>query len=206
MNVSFYEWQTYFPFLSTQLLDHVNEIQDELHTLKNVKWNDWPETNLYMKDKGQTWRVIPFCYTFPSNTGKTNWVESSSNLFPKTVQILKSIPGLKTALFSKMGPSTSLLPHDGWKEISNYVLRCHLALDIPGNNISGVAVGNKVKFHTQNEILCFDDAKIHSGFNLHTEKERTVLIFDVERPFGIAQGNAKGGATLELQNFMDYFS
>lgn len=202
---SFFDWRDHFPFLSP-LLSQVEAINAEVAAARQAKWSDWPETNLYMRDQGQSWRVIPFCYTFPSNTGVTQWVESSSALLPGTVRTLKAIPGLKTALLSRMGPSTTLVPHDGWREISNHVLRCHLALDIPGPRVSGVAIDEELMFHEQGKILCFDDAKVHSGFNLHPEKERTVLIFDIARPPGVATGIASGGATAELQSFMDYFS
>jgi len=201
----FFDWQVFFPSLAG-LLEKVEVINLELAEIADgsARWHDWPETSLY-RGAGESWKVIPFCYTFPADTGVTQWVESSCNILPRTSSILRELPGLRTALLSKMGPNTSLTPHDGWREISNHVLRCHLPLKLPGRCVSGVSVGDVVRFHEEGDFLCFDDALVHSGFNRHPTAARTVLIFDLVRPAGVPLGQASGGATAELENFMAYF-
>jgi hypothetical protein len=126
-----------------------------------------------------------------------------------TTALLRSLgPGLRTALFSRLGPGTVLAPHDGWAELSNHVLRCHLALSIPAAppGCSGVAVEGLAQPHSQGSVLCFDDSRVHSGFNTSPTQERTVLIIDMARPAGVRPGRATEGATRELADFMAYFN
>lgn len=57
-------------------------------------------------------QVLPFMYTFPGNDpSKTAWVDSSVAQCPFTTRVLRSLPGIRTALFSRMGPSTILTAH-----------------------------------------------------------------------------------------------
>ena len=73
-------------------------------------WPNWPEDH-YVGEDGD-WRVFPLCYTFPAHdASKTVWVDATCAQCPKTVEILKKIPGLRTALFSKLAPNTTLGSH-----------------------------------------------------------------------------------------------
>ena len=62
-----------------------------------------------------------------------------------------------------------------------------------------------MKYHTQKEIICFDDSKIHNAFNF-SESERIILIIDILRPLYIKKGNAPLGKTKELNNIMKLFN
>jgi len=203
----FFSWEALFPQAAAVKAAH-GAVAAELGAASSCRWHEWPETNLYMRNEGAEWNVIPFCYTFPADgSTPTTWVESSCALLPRTAALLRALgPSLRTALFSRLGPETTLAPHDGWAELSNHVLRCHLAVDIPEPGASGVAVEGTVQLHTQGEILCFDDSRVHSGFNNSPTHPRTVLIFDLARPPGCRPGRATLGATKELANFMAYFN
>lgn len=50
--------------------------------------------------------------------------------FPKTMAILRKVPGFSLAAFSQIEPGTAILPHRG---DSNANVRCHLGLIIPGS-------------------------------------------------------------------------
>ena len=210
----FFEPLSLFPFLSS-LPALAPALLEELRAAPPEKWHAWPETTLYMAagaDGGSgagapqpAWTVIPFCYTFPSDTGDTKWVPSSCAVLPRAAAALRALPGLKTALLSRLGPGTRLAPHQGWKEISNHVLRCHLALRIPQPGASGVTVEGSTRLHEEGALLCFDDSLTHSAFNEGAE-DRVVLIFDIARPAGVPEGTAQDGATAELESFMAYFS
>jgi aspartyl/asparaginyl beta-hydroxylase (cupin superfamily) len=117
------------------------------------------------------------------------------------------VPGIRTALLSRMGPKTSLTSHQGWATLSNHVLRVHLGVDIPddGPRVSGVAVEDDVRWHANGELLVFDDSKVHAAFNHHGSKPRVVLIFDIARPAEAPPGVATGGTTAELEDFMRHF-
>ena len=47
---------------------------------------------------------------------------------PQTYDLLRQIPNIRTALFSRLGPQTTLSNHRGWADLSNHVLRIHLPL------------------------------------------------------------------------------
>jgi hypothetical protein len=199
----FYNWRTVYPFLQA-LLDARSIIVEE--SRQASRWHDWPE-DLYSPTEGHLWKVVPFLHTFPANDpGKSLWVEPAVRACPRTAALLRRLPTIRTALFSRMGPNTSLSPHTGWADLSNHVLRCHIPLEVPpGESVCGITVDDETQFHAENEIICFDDSHIHSAFNNHESLSRTILIVDLERPAGAPAGTASGGTTEELAAFMDYF-
>ena len=207
----FYDALALFPFLS-HLPSEAPSFLAELRAAPAAAWHAWPETTLYMREDGvaTSWKVVPFCYTFPSDTGEVKWVASSCAVLPRISAALRSIPGLRIALLSRLGPGTRLSPHQGWKEISNHVLRVHLTLYVPARGCSGVVVegagGASTRAHAENELICFDDSLTHSAFKDHPSEDRVVLIFDILRPAGVAPGTAVDGATAELSSFMAYFN
>lgn len=202
----YYDWRDVFPFLQP-VLDAREEIFAELKAATGMsKWFDWPETELYAKDEGATWRVLPFCHCIPAtDASHLQWLPASASSCPATSSLLRRIPGLRTALFSRLGPSTTLTPHQGWADLSNHVLRCHLPLHVPSGGACGMVVEEEVKLHRVGEILMFDDSKVHYAFNSHSSESRYVLIFDIVRPPGLPKGLATGSTTDELQGFMAYF-
>lgn len=231
----FYDWREVFPFLAP-LLGETKAILDELIAFERSKPDglfDWPEKNLWDPSRGESWRVLPFVYTFPGNDqSKSVWLESASVACPRTAALLQRIPNLRTALFSKMGPNTELTPHQGWADLSNHVLRIHLPLYVPalpqipeedrtegkprpltdderrccGLTVDGppTAPGG-TRFHKMGEFIVFDDSKMHYAFNRHPSESRYVLIFDLQRPEGLPLGDAVGEMTEDLNNLINYF-
>jgi hypothetical protein len=201
----FYDWRKTYPFLETLRCSH-KDILDELSSA--TRWFDWPETSLYSPEAGHSWKVYPFLHTFPAwDASKSTWIQESMMACPKTASLLRKIPGIRTALFSRMGPNTHLTTHCGWADLANHVLRCHLALKVPAesDNTCGLVVDEAISYHKTGELIVFDDSKAHSAFNNHPTDWRYVLIFDVERPKGLPLGLATGSTTDELQSFIDYF-
>lgn len=102
-----------------------------------------------------------------------------------------------------------LFPHQGWGNHSNNVIRCHFGLDVPNGCYISVSDKNnlsdqEIKYHKNNEWLCFDDSKIHYAHN-PTNKDRIVLIVDVVRPKNIKRGNSTIGDTKELAEIINYY-
>ncbi len=57
-------------------------------------------------------QVLPFVHTFPGyDASKTTWVEATVEQCPKIAAVLKSIPGIRTALLSRLGANTTLGVH-----------------------------------------------------------------------------------------------
>ena len=88
-------------------------------------------------------------YTFPADDpSQTKYVEACCALCPQTVALLKRVPGVRTALLSKLGPGTVLGAHRGWADLSNHILRTHLGLIVPGDGAQcGTWVQGEVRRH-----------------------------------------------------------
>jgi hypothetical protein len=125
-----------------------------------LQWVPWPEDHFSTpNDYGNTkdWTVFPLVHTFPAyEPSKMKWVASTCAQCPKTANLLKLLPSLRTALFSKLGPGTKLSSHTGWADLANYVLRSHLCLQIPSDGSCGLIVNGEVSFSQFDFlIMCF---------------------------------------------------
>jgi len=198
---NFYEWRELFPELQL-LYDNVAVLVDEASRIQD--WTPWPEDHFALG--GVTdWTVFPFLHTFPAlDTSKSTWLQSTTIHCPNTTSLLRQVPNIRTALFSRLGPGTNLSCHTGWADLANYVLRCHVCLKVPAGQQCGLYVNGEVRHHEQGQILVFDDSKRHKAFNESSE-ERIVLIVDLLRPEHIPLGRAKGGHTQELDAFVSRF-
>ena len=188
------------------------------------QWTAWPERNHYQSDYDAdaddidgsypaSWTVFPLVYCFPaSDVSARKWIDKTCAFVPHTTTLLKKLgPVLRTALFSRLDPRTTLGSHTGWADLANHVLRVHIPLMVPsgGSNdgLCGTWVDGCVETHEEGRIICFDDSKTHRAFN-YSEEERIVLIIDLERPTGVGfpNGTASGGHTNELDAFIKHFS
>ncbi|GAB9464670.1 Aspartate beta-hydroxylase domain-containing protein 2 [Globisporangium polare] len=205
---NYYDYKELYPQLEV-LRDNFDVIVEEMKAVhQSSTWPFWPEKHYAEGDN--EWRVFPFCYTFPAfDASKTAWVPPTCAMCPRTVDILKGIPGIRTALFSKLGPGTTLTAHRGWADLSNHILRCHLGLVVPtfegGEPSCSMVVGGQKAAHGEREVLVFDDSKLHFAYNRHDEQTRVVLIVDLYRPDHLPRGRAKGGHSDELDEFIDTF-
>jgi hypothetical protein len=228
---SFYNWEEIYPELSIFLeKENFEAIVSEAKSIP--LWTPWPESH-FSKNGAIDWTVFPFLHTFPAlDISKKTFVDSTCNYCPKTIALLKRIPNIRTALFSRLGSGTELNPHTGWEDLANYVLRCHVTLIVPESQLCGLWVDHVEQYHKTGKIIVFDDSKTHYAFNRDAsssetinEKEndlesrpiitsnasdrektdRIVLIIDILRPSHLPLGNARGGHTPELDNFISQF-
>ena len=198
INKRFYKTHEISPELNN-IYDNLPLIKLEVEKLSN--WLPWPEKDLYDNSKKNitaSWNVIPFC-------GFGFWVDSTTKQCPVITKFLKSIPGLKLALLSKLSPYMKLKPHKGWANHSNYSIRCHFGISIPDNcyvSVKDDTSAEEVRQHEQDSWLIFDDSKTHWAEN-KSEKDRIVLIVDVERPDHIEIGKSSVGDSKELIDFVN---
>jgi ornithine lipid ester-linked acyl 2-hydroxylase len=98
---------------------------------------------------------------------------------PKTAALMRSIPGMRTAMFSILSPRKHILDHRGpYKG----VLRYHLGLIVPEDAPAcRIRVGEDVRHWREGESLVFDDTFNHEVWN-DTDETRVVLFVDVLRP------------------------
>ena len=119
----------------------------------------------------QAWKNIyfwNFMWQYHSNCRK----------FPKTYELLKSIPNLTFAEFTVLEPNSSVLPHIGE---TNTTIRGHLGISIPaGLPIAGIKVGSEERGWENGKVVLFSDCHFHTVWN-HSAQKRFVLIFDITK-------------------------
>jgi len=195
------------PLLSSE---NLNVIRQE--ALSIPQWTAWPERQHYSSSKDgsdePTWTVFPLCHCFPANdVSQRKFLDMTCNFVPNTMRLLKESLGdvLRTALFSRMRPETTLEAHTGWEDLANHVYRLHLPLVVPKGGLCGTWVDGVVETHEEGRPLCFDDSKVHRAFN-YSKEDRIVLIVDLARPESLPLGTAIGGHTDELDDFINSIS
>ena len=98
----YYDWRETFPQLQP-LVDNAEAIASEVRAVKS--WTPWPEKNLYEgAHQNADWKVVPLLFTFPAfDETKMKWVDFNCKKCPTLTRILRTIPGVRTALLS-IGP------------------------------------------------------------------------------------------------------
>lgn len=106
-------------------------------------------------------------------------VENNCKRCPETTELLKNVPGLKTAFFSIFLPGKHLPEHRGpYKG----VVRCLLGLKVPEpREACRIRVANEVRHWEEGKCMLFDDSFPHEAWN-ETEGTRVVLFLDFVRP------------------------
>ena len=144
------------------------EVRDELSSLQETRFKDWPERRLH--DGG--WTVFGL-HAF----GQT--LDDNIALCPETARLVASVPGLTTAGFSRLAPDTHIRPHVGY---TTDVFRCHLGLVVPGEgNECALRVGGETRTWEEGRCLVFDDTVEHEAWN-RSGADRIVLLVDFLRP------------------------
>ena len=130
------------------------------------------------------------------------FVKENCELCPQTADLIKKIPGVRTAFFSILGPDQYITPHKGYYY---GFMRYHLGVIIPYNNeenkcwlrigkdqIAKAALPKEGdKYYWKNgEGILFNDNYTHDASN-ESDQIRVVLFLDIERklPFLISLFN-----------------
>ena len=188
----FHDWQQTFPCLES-ILQNLQAVQQEWDTVvDSPETIDSPEET-YDQTQDQSWKNFWLCHTFPAHRPElTTWIGNNCKLVPRTAALLQKIPGIRDAFFSQLGPGVVLDEHYGYADQSNWILRCHIPLVLPDNVQSCyIEVEGERRFHTMQDIIVFDDSKLHSAGNLSTNQSRTVLIIDIDRPNHVQLGTSR---------------
>lgn len=96
--------------------------------------------------------------------------------FPATVGALGHVPGLRSALWSVLGPGAELPEHCG---PNAGVLRYHLGVDCGDD--AALRVGDRVVPYRDGHSVLFDDTFPHAAWN-HGTHDRVTLFCDMVRP------------------------
>lgn len=103
---------------------------------------------------------------------------SAKSLCPKTVELLRNIPGIKAAMFAMLPPGGRLVRH---RDPYAGSLRYHLGLITPNAEECFISVDDEVYYWKDGESVMFDETYIHFAEN-STDRDRIILFCDVERP------------------------
>jgi beta-hydroxylase len=159
---------TLFPF--TALLEGSwRGIRAELDALTGEEFIDWPEHSLYGDRGWKTFGLYAFGQRQPEGCARC----------PQTETLVRQIPGLMMAGFSRLTPGAHIVPHCGYEGYSGYVLRLHLGLDVPAG--CAIRVGTETRGWQEGKCLVFDDSFEHEAWN-RGERTRTVLLCDFLNP------------------------
>ena len=111
---NFFRWEDICPELRT-LQESIGVMEEELRAMESALASggfvSWPEDLLGMNSRGKgapsDWSVFPLLHTFPaSNVANSQWIDATIAHFPRTTALLRGIPNIRTALFSRLGPGT----------------------------------------------------------------------------------------------------
>ena len=172
-NPSFFYDSSSFDFLKP-LIANFSVIKNELlHLISSDFGDQWLRTfpDYVKSDKHKAWKVFSFIFfnmQFPLH----------AQLCPQTANLIYNIPQILSCDFSYMEPNTHILPHKGY---SKMVLRCHLPLIVPNEELCAIRVGNETRHWKEGELLIFDDSFDHEAWN-KSEAKRVVLMLDIPNP------------------------
>lgn len=149
-----------FPF-TDQMEQAWHQVRAECVALEQDEFAAWHERGLY---RGQ-WDVYGLYHDgLP--------ILENAVFCPATMALLKTVPGLTMAGFSRLAPGTRIAPHVGY---TNAVLRLHLGLIVPDG--CRLRVGEQTRNWTEGRCFVFDDTVEHEAWNLGGY-DRLVLLAD----------------------------
>ncbi|HSL68993.1 MAG TPA: aspartyl/asparaginyl beta-hydroxylase domain-containing protein [Longimicrobiales bacterium] len=157
-----------FPF--TRVLEqNWRVIRDEMDALETQEFIDWPEHTLYGERGWQTFGLYAFGQRQPAGCARC----------PQTERLVRNIPGLMMAGFSRLAPGAHIVPHRGYEGYAGYVLRFHLGLQVPQG--CAMRVGPETRSWIEGGSLVFDDSTEHEAWN-NSNQTRTILLCDFLNP------------------------
>jgi hypothetical protein len=153
---------------------------------------DWVTPPDQLASRG-SWSILPLF-------GFGHWSQQSQQ-FPRLVEALKGLNGLRLAIFSQMVPGTELKPHFGAASLANEALRNQLTLEVPLNSFLYVT-GKKHRY--RKGWITYDDSKEHwVTIANETDTEHLMLIVDLVRPPHVPKGNSTEPDSDELLQFVN---
>lgn len=103
---------------------------------------------------------------------------SAEQYCPQTVALLRSIPGIKAAMFAELPPGGKLVRH---RDPYAGSVRYHLGLVTPNDDSCYISVDGETYSWRDGVPVMFDETFIHFAEN-QSDSNRLILFCDVERP------------------------
>jgi len=172
-----FEWARKLEKKASVIINEFTKVnkQRNKEKLKNEGNNVWAsalteDANSY----GVGWKTLVL-------NDRGTWDPQNCELFPKTARAVRDsgIPATEV-FFASMDPNSEIKPHS---DFTNFVLTCHLAIDIPenGQNKCRLTIGNVTKEWLNGKVMLFDTSVMHDAIN-ETDETRYILMFRVWHP------------------------
>lgn len=170
------------------IYENLESIKKETYLIRKTDWEEDMRSRYFM---GIDITKNPYIYPFVA-FGMV--VHDNCQKCLNIWRFLQKIPGLKLATLSMLAPNVKGPLQQGWAYYSNDTIRCYFCLDVAQG--SYLSVREKlndpeyINIDKQNEWTLYDDSRYHY-VNNHTDKDRIVLIIDVDRPSTIKKGTSQ---------------
>lgn len=162
---------------SAKLVEHWREIRSELDAVMRLQTDQLPSFSDLAQGEEMfrevRWQIFMF-------RAYGHFIEENCKQCPRTTELITGIPEITTAFFSILHPRMHIPPHRG---PFHGVLRCHLALIVPGNAgeaLCRIRVADEVRTWEEGKVLLFDDTFWHEVWN-DSDSPRVVLFMDVKK-------------------------
>ena len=99
-------------------------------------------------------------------------------LCPKTIDIVRSMPNIQTAMISVLKPGAKIVPHQG---PYSGCIRLHMGLITPNSDDCFINLDGKSYSWRDGEVILLDDSYLHYVEN-NTKQYRVILFCDIVRP------------------------
>lgn len=147
-------------------LDHILQHPEDIPSFHQIS----PDQKRI--SKGDNWKTFGM-YVYGQR------VEENCAICPLTAQVVSSIPGMRTAMFSILKPHYHIPPHKG---PTRAVVRAHLGLIVPKEKEKlWIRVDDQILHWDEGKVILFDDSYEHEVRN-DTDELRAVLFLDIDRP------------------------
>jgi beta-hydroxylase len=169
------------PYLPVTSIPSLNQIKDNWETIKGEALT--LENSKLIKGSNK-YNDIGFNSFFRRGWKRfylkwyNNFHPSAVEYCPKTIELLKSMPNIKAAMFVVL-PAGSFLPTH--RDPYAGSLRYHLGLITPNSEGCKIVVDGEGYYWRDGEDVLFDETYIHYAEN-KTDKDRLIFFCDVERP------------------------
>lgn len=158
-----------YPF-AARLEQAWREVRREVDALRPDDWFPWYDTGAYSGE----WSICGVHAGQHEEAARLS--PDVVRRCPVTVGLVRTIPGLRIAAFSRLGPGAMIHRHrDGGPR----VLRCHLGIRVPAG--CTFQVGETTVAWAEGRCLLFETDAEHAAWNASAEP-RVVLMVEVDPP------------------------
>jgi aspartyl/asparaginyl beta-hydroxylase (cupin superfamily) len=147
----------------------LEELMSVINDQNRKMFEPWVEKNLYQESNENGWDIAPLMI------GGVR-IEERIVKFPKLFSLINNIQGVMSVSYSLLKPGTHIVPHKGYDDYSQKVLRYHMGMIVPKGDVA-IRVEKDTMKWSEGKSFIFDDYMVHEAWNF-TNENRIVLIID----------------------------